>query len=159
MGLRYIFTRKDYPGTLFFRGNVYQLAKPDSPPANIIPEDQLPIALRDETIWRNQVNPAKPCRWALVKENLTLGEQFIKGRFYPAHRLMPILNPTAFNAALAQGQVDDQVPYLNNRMEAGLGDYVGRKVNRMDSLGASVPRGSVISLEPLIKEEGMQVQG
>lgn len=72
---------------------------------------------------------------------------------------MPILNPAAFNAALAQGQVDDQVPYLNNRMEAGLGDYVGRKVNRMDSLGASVPRGSVLSLEPLIKEEGMQVQG
>lgn len=157
MGLRYIYTRNDYPGTVFFRGNAYQLANPDTPPTSIISEDQLPIALRDETTWRNQVNSAKPWRWVMVKENLTLNDQFVKGRFYPSHRLMPILNPAGFNAALAQGQVDDQVPYLNNRMDGGAGGYVGRKVNRLDSLGASVPRGSVISLEPLIKEEGMPV--
>ncbi|EXV00860.1 transcription-silencing Clr2 domain protein [Metarhizium robertsii] len=159
MGLRYIFTKKEYPGAVFFRGNVYRLAKPDSPPASVVPEDQLPVALRDETSWRNQLNPANPRRWVLVKENLTLNEQLVKGRFYPSHRLMPILNPAGFNAALAQGKVDEQVPYLNNRMDGGVGGHIGRKANRMDSLGASVPQGSMISLEPLIKEDGLRVQG
>jgi hypothetical protein len=158
MGLRYVFTKKGYPGTLFLRGNIYQLAKPDTPPAGTVPEDQLPIALRDETGWRNQVNPAKPWRWVLVKENMTLNEQYVKGRFYPSHRLMPILNPAGFSAALAQGQVEDQVPYLNNRMAAGASANVGRQINRLDSLGTSVPRASVITLEPLIKEEQVQAQ-
>lgn len=155
MGLRYIFTRKEYPGAVFFRGNVYQFSTNESTP--FVPEEKLPIALRDETIWRNQVNPSKPWRWILVKENATLNEQFVKGRFYPAHRLMPILNPDAFNAALAQGRVDDQVPYLNNRMDGSAGGYNGRRLNRSESMGMAVPPGSRIALEPLIREEGTNV--
>ncbi|GAO18754.1 hypothetical protein UVI_02040760 [Ustilaginoidea virens] len=153
MGLRYIFTRKEYPGTIFFRGNVYKPAKEDASPSSILTQDQLPIALKDEVQWRSQVSPGRPSRWILAKENVTINEQFIRGRFYPTHRLMPILNAESFNAALAQGRVEDQVPYLNNRTNGVGGGYVGRKPNRIQSLGLAVQQGSRISLEPLIREE------
>ncbi|KZZ92196.1 Transcription-silencing protein Clr2 [Moelleriella libera RCEF 2490] len=158
MGLRYIFTRKDYPGAIWFRGNVYRLAKPETTTPGqqqqqkqeaFVPEDQLPIALRDESQWRNSLK--RPLRWVLLKENLIVSEQFVKGRFYPTHWLMPILNAEGFKAAIAQGQVDTQVPYLNNRMD-GTGGYVGRKANRMDSLGATISPASRLSLEPAIRE-------
>ncbi|KAG5928014.1 hypothetical protein E4U53_002770 [Claviceps sorghi] len=153
MGLRYIFTRKEYPDAVFFRGNVYQLATNESQP--LVSQDQLPIALRDEFAWRTQLHPpSRPWQWTLVKENATLNEQFIKGRFYPVHRLMPILNREAFEAAVARGRIDDQIPYLNNRMDGGISGYVGRKANRLESMGLAVAPGSRIALEALIREEG-----
>ncbi|KAG6139895.1 hypothetical protein E4U38_007833 [Claviceps purpurea] len=158
MGLRYIFTQKEHPGAVFFRGNVYQLAtvtNTNDTPRPLIAQDQLPIALRDEAAWRSQLQPpAKPWRWTLVKEHATLNEQFVKGRFYPIHRLMPILDRANFEIALARGRIEDQIPYLNNRMDGGVSGYVGRKVNRLDCLGVTVKQGSRIGLEDAIREEG-----
>lgn len=155
MGLRFIFTSKDYPGALFFHGHIYKQAEPGTDPAAMVPEDQLPIPLRDESSWRNQVSgsPTKRHGWILLRENTVLKEHSIRGRFYPSHRLMPILNPAGFQAALAQGQVDDQYPYLNSRMD-GAGRYVGRRQNRIDTAGASIPQGMRLVFEPHIREEG-----
>ncbi|KAF7559414.1 hypothetical protein G7046_g4736 [Stylonectria norvegica] len=153
LGLRYIFTTKDIPGAVFFRGHIYQSVTGDVDPPDVVREENLPIALRDESQWRNSVSPAERWRWAIVKKDVVLKEQSIRGRFYPTHRLMPILNPADFSAAVAQGRVEDQYAHLNNRMD-GSGRYIGRKKNRLDTLGASVPHTARFSLEQHVREEG-----
>lgn len=154
LGLRVILTNRDYPGAVFFHGHVYVLAKGNSMPGNGVPEDQLPAPLRNEVAWRNQVSPGSRWRWVLVRENAVIKEQSIRGRFYPTHRLMPVLNPASFQQAMQQGQGDDQMLQLNNRMDV-TGRYIGRKKNRLDTLGPSVsiPHNTRLSLEAYIKEE------
>lgn len=152
MGLRCIYTIGDYPGTLFFRGSIYMLIKGDTSSANVVPDQNLPIALREECIWRRQVSAASRWRCIFLKDNVTLQEQQIRGRFYPTHRLMPILNPQGFKQALQEGKTDDQMPQLNNRMD-GVGRNIGRKGNRMDSFGPAVSHNAKLALEGEIKEE------
>ncbi|PNY28609.1 Uncharacterized protein TCAP_01471 [Tolypocladium capitatum] len=153
LGLRSIIARRGNPMAVLFRGSIYQIAKADEASANAVPPENLPMPLRDEALWRSQVSPGQPWRWVLVKEDVLLEEQSVRGRFYPTHRLMPVLNEAAFNAAVAEGNVDSQYPYLNNRMD-GLGGCIGYKVNRQEMLGTSVPDDGEITLEPLIRELG-----
>lgn len=152
MGLRFIYTSGDFPGAVFFRGTLYQRADPGADPATLVPMEQLPIALRDESHWRSQVQPGAFHGWVVVGDGIRLKEKSIRGRFYPTHRVMPILDPGVFEAAMARRQVEDLHPYLNSRME-GLGRYLGRRVNRMETLGASVPAGARLNLEPFVREE------
>ncbi|UPK96333.1 hypothetical protein LCI18_007268 [Fusarium solani-melongenae] len=149
LGLRFIFTTKDFPGNVFFRGHIYQLVSEDKP--NIVRDEHLPIALRLESQWRHSVG-AQRWRYALVKENVVFKEQSIRGRFYPTQRLMPILNPAEFRDAVSKGRVDDLYAHLNNRMD-GAGRYLGRKVNRIGTLGASVTHTARLNMEPFIREE------
>lgn len=151
LGLRNIFTSKDYPGAVLFCGHIYMLVNGDAP--NAVPPENLPVALRDETNWRNSISGTSRWQWVLVKEHIVLQEQSIRGRFYPTHRLMPILDPVRFQHAAQQGQVDDQFAQLNNRMD-GMGRYIGRRRNRMDTLGVSVVHGARLALEPHVREEG-----
>ncbi|KAF5569025.1 hypothetical protein FPHYL_2442 [Fusarium phyllophilum] len=148
LGLRRIFTTSDFPGAVFFVGHIYQLVSEDQP--NIVRDEHLPVALRNESQWRHSVG-AQRWRYALIKENVVFKEQSIRGRFYPTHRLMPILNPNEFQNSIIQRRVDEQHAHLNNRMD-GVGRYLGRKINRLDTLGASVAHTARISLEPFIKE-------
>lgn len=152
MGLRFIYTSGDFPGAVFFRGTLYQRADPGTDPAALVPMEQLPIALRDESHWRSQVQPGAFHGWIMVGDGVRLKEKSIRGRFYPTHRVMPILNPAAFEAAVARRQIEDQHPYLNSRME-GLGRYLGRQLNRLETLGGSVPAGARLSFEPFVREE------
>jgi hypothetical protein len=152
LGLRTIFTSTDYPGAVFFRGHVYQLIKGAVNLPNALPDEALPVAIRDEAAWRRQVSNATPWRWMLVKENVVFQEQSLRGRFYPTHRLSPILNPGRFQDAVQNGQIDDQFAQLNNRMD-GPGKYLGRKRNRLDALGPSVAHGSRLSFELHVKED------
>ncbi|RCI08343.1 hypothetical protein L249_8914 [Ophiocordyceps polyrhachis-furcata BCC 54312] len=154
LGLTAIVARKPSPGAILFRGTMYQIAKQQQGAADAatVPAEKLPLALRDETEWRLRASPGQqPWRWVLVKEDIVLDEQAVKGRFYPPHRLMPILNEAAFNAAVATGNVESQYPFLNNRMD-GSGGYIGVKSCRRHILGASVPDDVGIILEPLIRE-------
>ncbi|RDA85299.1 hypothetical protein CP532_5924 [Ophiocordyceps camponoti-leonardi (nom. inval.)] len=156
LGLTAIVARKPSPGAILFRGTMYQIAKqqqqqPGAMEAATVPAEKLPLALRDETEWRLRVSPGQPWRWVLVKEDIVVDEHAVKGRFYPPHRLMPILNEAAFNAAVATGNVESQYPFLNNRMD-GSGGYIGVKSCRRHILGASVPEDVGIILEPLIRE-------
>ncbi|WKT46267.1 Cryptic loci regulator 2, C-terminal [Fusarium oxysporum f. sp. vasinfectum] len=148
LGLRRIFTTSDFPGAVFFVGHIYQLVSEDQ--SNIVRDEHLPIALRNESQWRHSVG-AQRWRYALIKENVVFKEQSIRGRFYPTHRLMPILNSNEFQNSIIQRRVDEQHAHLNNRMD-GVGRYLGRKINRLDTLGASVTHTARISLEPFIKE-------
>lgn len=144
MGLRYIITIKGHPSIPHFRGHIYVLVKGEATTAQAAPEETLPIALREEIKWRNHVNAAAKWRAILVKENVTIKEQQIRGRFYPTHRLMPILNPQGFTA-------DAQMAQLNSRMD-GNGRPIGQKRNRMDMLGASVAHTARLAFEPVVKE-------
>lgn len=158
LGLTGIVVRKGSPGAVVFRGNMYQMAKEGENSPGAVPLENLPMALQDETRWRCQVSPSQPWRWVLVKDNVVLEEQAIRGRFYPTHRLMPILNEAVFNAAVAEGNVESQYPFLNNRMD-GSGGYIGHRANRRETLGASVPGDARFALESLIREMGRPANG
>lgn len=144
--------RKTNPGSVFFRGHIFQLAQPEDGVTKVVPEEKLPLALRDECQWRSRLVPPQPRHWVLVRENVVLEEQQVRGRFYPTHRLMPILNEAGFRAAVAEGKIDGQYPYLNNRMD-GSGGYLGRRSDRKTTLGESVPREVRLVLEPFVREE------
>ncbi|KAL6923497.1 hypothetical protein ACHAPO_001662 [Fusarium lateritium] len=154
LGLRFIFITKEMPGAVFFRGHIYQLVPEDHP--NIVRDEYLPLALRSESQWRRSVGAQRWC-YAIVKENVVFKEQSIRGRFYPTHRLMPILNPAEFQSSVAHRRVDDQYAHLNNRMD-GVGRYLGRKINRIDTLGASVIHTARINLESFIREGDQPVE-
>ncbi|OAA68957.1 Transcription-silencing protein Clr2 [Cordyceps fumosorosea ARSEF 2679] len=156
MGLRVIYTSGDLPGAVFFRGTLYQRADPGADPSTLVSVEQLPVALRDESRWRSQAQPGAFYGWVVVGEGVRLKEKSIRGRFYPTHRVMPILNPAAFEAAVARRQIEDQHPYLNSRMD-GAGRYIGRKLNRLETLGSSVPVGVRLNLEPFVREEMRRV--
>jgi hypothetical protein len=150
IGVYDIWARSEYPGAVLFRGNVYYLASTTDSTANFVPDEYLPLALRDETHWRQQATPGNlpPVRWALVREDVVLEEGAIKGRFYPTQRLMPLLKPTGWQQPALQGQIS----HLNTRMEGGGGRYIGRRASRLDTLGASVAHGARIALEPHVTE-------
>lgn len=149
LGLRHIFTSSDFPGAVFLRGSLFVPAAPGSDASTYVPEEALPIALRDEVTWRNKF-PGPRRAWTLAKEDVVLKESAIRGRFYPTHRLMPILNPEEFQNAVANGK-DAPQPYLNSRMD-GYGRYLGRKMNRTDAVGAAVPPTERLAMEPHVRE-------
>lgn len=156
MGLLHIFTSADYPGSIFFRGPIYQLAKGPGVAGTVIDDekDKLPLAMQDEIRWRAQATGSRQWCWVLVKDNVVFKEQSIRGRFYPTHRLMPIYNPNEFRGLAAGAQqLRDQHIYLNNRMDGAGGRHIGRKANRMNTLGACVPPTARVVLEPHIMEE------
>ncbi|KAL6881733.1 hypothetical protein HDV57DRAFT_74424 [Trichoderma longibrachiatum] len=164
MGLLHIFTSADYPGSVFFRGPIYQLSKqgPSAAAAAAAAggaviddeKEKLPLALQEEVRWRTQVTRGRQWCWVLIKDNVVFKEQSIRGRFYPTHRLMPIYNPNEFGALVAgQQPLRDQHIYLNNRMDGAGGRHIGRKANRLDTLGPCVPHTARLMLEPHIQEE------
>ena len=149
MGLRLIFTRREYPGAVFFRGNVYLRITPEQQGGPLVPHDQLPVALQHEAAWRKQAG--RPARWILLGEDVTLPERAIGGRFYPTHKILPILNPAVFNDAVARGAIDQLQVYLNDRLDnAPL--YFGRRPSRAETLGLALPQGAGVALEPAIRE-------
>ncbi|KAL6861071.1 hypothetical protein J3F83DRAFT_762910 [Trichoderma novae-zelandiae] len=156
MGLLHIFTSADYPGSVFFRGPIYQLSKGPSAAGTVIDDekDKLPLALQEEVRWRAQVTQSRQWCWVLVKDNVVFKEQSIRGRFYPTHRLMPIYNVNEFRGLVAgQQPLRDQHIYLNNRMDGAGGRHIGRKANRLDTLGPCVPHTARLMFEPHIQEE------
>ncbi|KAK5998291.1 hypothetical protein PT974_00665 [Cladobotryum mycophilum] len=152
LGLCHIFTADDYVGQVFFRGHVYHLSKGPASTGTVMPEDKLPIALRDEIQWRKSIAPNQQWCVILIRENVVLKEQSVRGRFYPTHRLLPLYNPVEYRNLVTSGQLRDQHVYLNNRMDGG-GRYIGRKRNRMETLGASVPHAARLAVEQHVVEE------
>jgi hypothetical protein len=154
-GVREILVHSTNPGVVQFIGDIYQLISGNDPvhdSAVIAPDNQLPVALIEETSWRNGVNPAKQWRWALLREDIVLQENSIKGRFYPTHRLVPLLHPIPFQNAVKQGQVEDMHAYLNTRMDV-TARYTGRKRDRLDTVGHAVPSQARFAFEPVVQED------
>lgn len=172
LGLGAIFISADLPGEVLFRGHAYVLIRAGHPSAASVPAgsptvapDNLPIALREEVTWRNSLpDSGGAWSWVMVKDDVVLGENSVRGRFYPTHHLLPILDLARFQHISRTGQIIDDarhahdqaqaqgvLPQLNSRMD-GAGRYIGRRVNRRDTLGASVPQTSHLALEQHITE-------
>ncbi|KAH8681193.1 hypothetical protein BX600DRAFT_504921 [Xylariales sp. PMI_506] len=134
--LREIYIMGDGP---HFFGDIYRLeetANPQEAPH----QNQLPLAMQRERIFRNRLKAATGTRydWTLIHANQDKAESTIRGRFYETERLMPILDNDRFQAGLEKGIVDDVQNYLNNRLESA-GPYLGRRKNRMETVSAAVP--------------------
>ncbi|KAK2053210.1 hypothetical protein LY76DRAFT_598006 [Colletotrichum caudatum] len=149
----------DVPGMAFFKGDIYQPLTGDNAPvaetAITVPEDKLPRPLREEMVFRKKFAPADRWRCVLLKQNAVLREPDLKGRFYPTHRLLPLLDGQAKAAAEAQqGIVRDVQQRLNQRIDTFKTAYIGQKGSRADTIGPALPPGSVLRFEPSVREEG-----
>ena len=168
LGVRQILTSRSQPG-VWFRGSEFLFVHPNDPLTKvrpIVPPDALPPALREETLWRSQhVKPSSSTTtttttalnnpksvWILLAEDITHEENTIMGRYYPTSRLLPILNPNAFQAVVASGEMNQGYMSLNNRM-SGEHRYLGRRKNRVETLGATVPHGARFAFETYVRED------
>lgn len=138
-----------------FGGAFYELHEGGSAKKAPIPDDALPHALREESIWRKSVAPGKPLSWSMLSGYMWLAESEIKGRFYPTHLLAPILLPTQFAEAVSDGNRAGATPALNGRLMSTAGDSMitGWRLNRMVAAGGSIPHDTVFWFEPQVREE------
>ncbi|KAI0132095.1 hypothetical protein BJ170DRAFT_718005 [Xylariales sp. AK1849] len=149
MVLRQIYVTTD---GLHFYGDVYRLeettAQQEAPD-----QAQLPPSMLRERAFRNHVQESADARyeWVLVQQNQEKPEAAIRGRFYETAKLMVILDPDQFKAALGRGVVQDVQAYLNNRLESN-GTYLGRRKSRLETLSSSVPENFFLPLGPSIVE-------
>lgn len=122
-----------------------------------IPDDELPRALKDESVWRRSVAPGQPLSWTRFDGHAWLTEAEVRGRFYPTQLLAPILDPVRFEEAVKMGHRTAVTPALNGRMDSttmGMGTKnTGWKPNRMATTGDSIPRNTVFAFEPHVREE------
>ncbi|OHE95231.1 hypothetical protein CORC01_09492 [Colletotrichum orchidophilum] len=159
LGLREICTAPiDSPGNAFFKGDIYQPITGDNQPVGgvPVPEDKLPRPLRDEMAFRNKFAASERWRCVLLKQNAVLREPDLKGRFYPTHKLLPLLDGQvkAF-AEVQQGIVRDVQQRLNQRIDTFKTAYIGQKRTRVETIGPALPPGSVIQFEQSVHEDGV----
>lgn len=111
-----------------------------------IPNDRhLPVRMRDEIQWRNNVTIPKASimsYWKLLKPQTAVDVGDIKGRWYETGILLPILRADLFGDAVKSGIITDVGVFMNGRGH-GTPDSKGsivRKPERMDALGRSIPK-------------------
>lgn len=153
MGVRAIYTVSDLPDDVFFDGPMYRPFDPaKDKPDSVVAESRLPVLMRDETLWRNQSTaPQGRSGWVKLIDMACFKESDIGGRFYPAHRALPILDPQRFQQAMSARQTDGLKVYMNNRLSAS-DKYVGRVRNRREAMGWAVADGTKIKPERHVKE-------
>ncbi|KAK5988065.1 hypothetical protein PT974_12202 [Cladobotryum mycophilum] len=127
--VRKIYTLENhYPGYVICRGSVYELAEGTESSEDFNPET-LPAALQHEQDYQRY--------WTLFDADISVTELCISGRFYPTEQITSLSH---------------EVAVFNDRMDIKEW-YVEQKLNRLDSLGASIPENSALSLEPYVIEE------
>ncbi|KAL0944328.1 uncharacterized protein CTRU02_202215 [Colletotrichum truncatum] len=156
LGLREICTAVDMPGAVFFKGDIYQPITGDAMPVGgvPVPEDKLPRPLREESAFRNKFAPTERWRCVLLRHNAVLREGDLKGRFYPTHKLLPLLDGQAkVSVEVQKGIIRDAQQRLNQRIDTFKTGYIGRKNSRAETIGPALPPGSVIQFGPEVREE------
>ncbi|KAF6814150.1 hypothetical protein CSOJ01_04204 [Colletotrichum sojae] len=156
LGLREICTAVDMPGAVFFKGDIYQPITGDTQPACgiPIPEDKLPRPLREESAFRNRYAANDRWRCVLLKQNAVIREQDLKGRFYPTHKLLPLLDGSKVSVEVQNGLIRDVQQRLNQRIDTiKSGSYIGQKGTRVLTIGPALPPGSVIQFGPEVRED------
>ncbi|KAL2153385.1 hypothetical protein VTH82DRAFT_4540 [Thermothelomyces myriococcoides] len=140
--------------TLQFKGDVYRavrLSTAHPPPPGTVPSGEaLGPAFAEELATRNAIdkesgNPdggnaegAVRWSWVQVGAQVLRGEQNVQGRFYVTERLMSIIDPAKWQEWVQRGQLEEAPAYLNNRGHSGGGQYLGRRMGRMATLGKAV---------------------
>ena len=137
-------------------GTFYQLQEVDNGRIATVPDDRLPRALKEESLWRKSIAPEKPLTWSTPIPDQWLTEADIKGRFYPTHLLSPILDPKKFAEATRERSSAAAMPALNGRLDSSTAEtrnVVGWRTNRMATAGQSIPHGSMFWFEAYVQEE------
>ena len=134
---------------LFFIGDMYtfsamHLVEGYKPHSSNIPE-----RMREDLIFRNTVtaNVSRPAGyWKLVQANARVDINNIKGRWYESSILFPILRGAAFADDIRRGDIYDTGLWMNARGEsvAGFRGTGINKADRLNALGAAIPKGTVI---------------
>ncbi|ETS82374.1 hypothetical protein PFICI_04250 [Pestalotiopsis fici W106-1] len=150
MHLREIYVAAD---GLHFVGDIYRLeerAMQQPMPTH----GPLPAAMIREQQFRSEIRKRAGTRfdWVLISQNQDRDETSIRGRFYEAAKLLPIIDLANFQAALSRGIVSDVQSYLNTRLETLSTATDRRKQNRREALSTAVPDGFFLSFGPDIRE-------
>ncbi|KAF2103138.1 hypothetical protein NA57DRAFT_33471, partial [Rhizodiscina lignyota] len=147
--------------TIVIVGDVFQLHTAD--PGQQIPSDAgLPLRMREEAKQRNMI--AIPARrpasyWKLVRSLTRASVTDIKGRWYEATILCPILQGEEYARKKAEGDVSDVGFWMNSRgdaqQDAARKTVVVPKADRLEAFGKAVPNGTTITegIQPPTQEE------
>lgn len=123
----------------------------------------LPERLTQDLVYRNarSIHVKRVASyWKLVRSQAQVGLPEIKGRWYEASLLLPILQgQQAFDAMLAKGDVQEASLWMNSRGDCQnanrpvnapkIGSQNIRKPTRREALGLAIPRGVEIQDGPL----------
>ncbi|KAF2239003.1 hypothetical protein EV356DRAFT_504357 [Viridothelium virens] len=140
--------------SVYVLGDIYTIATvPDkqSPPSNT----QLPLRLDQDLRFRNScTGPTKGTLsyWKLISAGSRLDLSDIKGRWYEASLLLPMIQGSAaFQESARKGDISDASLLMNGRGDcntSGNGMKAGsagvRKAERKEALGRAVPAGTTV---------------
>ena len=140
--------------SIHFVGDVYTYATLGAPniksPPDPPPNPYLPIRMREDMRWRNQILvPATQsyAYWKLIATQSRLDISEIKGRWYETS----IVFAESFHGAVKKNEGGNGI-WMNSRGDCtGSGKFVGvRKDERTQALGPSIPKGTALvdRLEP-----------
>lgn len=141
------------PDGLHFVGDIYRLEE-RAIQQPMPTQGPLPAAMIREQQFRSEVKKRAGTRfdWVIIAQNQDRDETAVRGRFYEAAKLLPIIDMGNFQAALSRGVVSDVQSYLNTRLEAPSTTPDRRKRNRREALSTAVPDGFFLSFGPDIRE-------
>ncbi|CZT24327.1 uncharacterized protein RCC_10050 [Ramularia collo-cygni] len=141
-----------------------QITSPAAPQAN----PHLPSRLTDDLAYRN----ARSIRlrhianyWQLIHPARRIGLNDIKGRWYEASLILPILQAGPFAEAERKGDIHEAGLFMNSRGDsAGPQQRAGRinvrRERREEAFGRSVPMGLEVldGFHPLVEDQGVKVE-
>ena len=137
--------------SVYLMGDVYQLqqinhSNPNIPtPASPMNNSQLPQRLTEDLVFRNARSipiQGMASYWKLTAANSRIELDQIKGRWYEASLILPILQPAVFTDAARKGEIREATLWMNSR-----GDSINS--NRPPS-APKLPRQNI--LKPTRKE-------
>ena len=136
-------------------GDVYTFVTSTIPPDGQIPTNpRLPFRVQTDLGYRNRLSAranGQICSWKLVEVKSRLGLSDVKGRWYEASALLPILLDQAqYAKAVADADIPEIGGRLNSRGTGTLseGQQGNRKADRVETFGAAVPSTTRISRDP-----------
>ena len=136
------------PKAVYVTGDIYTLAtvQEKQPPPN---NNQLPARLVEDLRFRNSLSgPSKGSvsYWKLMSAQSRLDLAMIKGRWYEASLLLPMIQGPQFSESVRRGEINDASLLMNGRGDCNSGGNgmksgsVGmRKTDRKEALGRAVP--------------------
>ena len=134
---------------LYFIGDVYSFSAMNLVEGNMPNNSNIPERMREDLIFRNTVtaNASRPAGyWKLVQANARVDVNNVKGRWYESSILFPILRGAAFADDIRRGDIYDTGLWMNARGEsvAGFRGIGINKSDRLNALGAAIPKGTVL---------------
>lgn len=145
--------------SLTLQGDIYTLRQtPSTTPSQPLPtnfDPALPIRIAEDLKRRNASTIPKRnflSSYVLSRSSATVETRDVKGRWYEASLLAPIVSgQAAWDAELQRGDVGEMGPKMNSRLDCNRAQNAGvqsvvevRREKRTDAFGGAVPGGLVV---------------